>query len=315
MAVAAGLQAGCDSNSYTAGIDGSGVRIYTSGPIEAFGSIVLNGTHYDIAAAQIVVNGETATEASLALGQVVTVQANDVGGGRVVADTVVFNADVIGPVDAVDVSGGTLVVLAQGIRIGTDTLLELGPGNGLARLRVGDLLEISGFRNSRGGINATRIALADPAADFRVIGRVSQLDAVGFEFSLGNLVVDYSSAGLIEGFPTGAPMGGDKVLVVGQALSGTGALVATRLELADDDSAQRAGQRVEVEGLITRFVSPMDFDVAGSQSTTTGATNYEGGSVANLELNVKIEIEGRFDAQGTIVADKIEVKDGGAVQQ
>jgi hypothetical protein len=315
IAGAAALHAGCEGRAYTAGIDGSGVRIYTNGPIEAFGSIVLNGQHYDISQAQITVNGELATEASLAIGQIVSVDAIDRGADGIAANSVVFDADVVGPIESVDVANDTLVVLAQDIRIGVDTLLELGSGNDLASLLPGDLVEISGFRGWRGAINATRVARAPSGAGFRVIGRVSQLNVASFVFNIGDLSVDYSNAGLIEGFPNGGPTDGDEVLAIGQSLNGSGALIAMRLELIDDDAEEREGHEAEVEGLITRFVSPTDFDVRGLRATTTAATDYEGGSVLSLQLNVKIQIEGRFDAQGTIVASEVEVKDGGVVQQ
>ena len=87
---------------------------------------------------------------------------------------------------------------------------------------------------------------------------------------------------MIEGFPTGEPREGD-------------------------------GTEAEIEGLITRFVSPADFDVSGSAVTASTATVYEGGSAASLKLNVKIKVEGTVNGASVIQASKIEVKDGGRV--
>jgi hypothetical protein len=65
-----------------------------------------------------------------------------------------------------------------------------------------------------------------------------------------------------------------------------------------------------VEGLITRYVSATDFDVAGRKVTTSAATRYEGGTAADLQLNVKVEAEGTIDSAGVLVAVKIEFKRG-----
>ena len=313
VCLVAGLLSGCTDSSYMAGIDGSGGPVYAQGPIEAFGSIVVNGEHYDISTASIRVNGEVATEAELALGQIVAVQGHIESGGDRVADAVDFEANLRGPVQSIDAVAGSLQVLGQAITVGPETTIEADLGNGLAALAIGDYVEVSGLATVQGTLAATRIAQVDSSNELRIIGRAEGVNLGSFTFSIGGLVVDYSSAGLIEGFPGGTPANGDLVRVVGSSLDGNGALVASRLSLVEFDDSEHDGQRVEVEGLITRFVSPTDFDVSGRRSMTTASTVYEGGSEADLQLNVKIEIEGRFDSSGTIVASKIEVKDGGMV--
>ena len=66
----------------------------------------------------------------------------------------------------------------------------------------------------------------------------------------------------------------------------------------------------EIEGFVTRFISLTDFDVSGIPATTTGSTIYEGGASTDLGQNLKIEIEGEFNASGILVATKIEFKQG-----
>jgi len=303
--------ASCDTSHLVAGIDGSGARIYANGPIQAFGSVVLNGIHYDIAGAEIRVNGELATEDDLAIGQVVTVQAVGDAKGGAVAESVDFESDLRGPITALDAVNARLTVLGQDIRVGPETVLDLGAGADLSTLQAGDRVEISGFRGAGSVISASYVKRASAADGLRILGPVRNLDVGAHTFTIGALTVDYTSAGLIEGFPVGEPRNGDRVLAEGPSLNGSGALVAVGLRYFEPEAADREGQEAEVEGLITRFVSATDFDIAGKPATTTPQTIYEGGSAADLALDAKIQIEGRFDTNGTIVARKIEVKDNG----
>jgi hypothetical protein len=57
-------------------------------------------------------------------------------------------------------------------------------------------------------------------------------------------------------------------------------------------------------------VSATDFAVAGQRVTTTATTTYEGGAAANLALDVPVEVEGRFNATGVIVATKVQFRRG-----
>lgn len=311
IVLAATLQSGCGESNLTAGIDGSGGPLYAQGPIEAFGSIVVAGEHYEIDNASVQINGAAATANDLQLGQVVSVESRVSLGVRV-ASAVNFEANLRGPLQSIDTVNGLLLAMGQEIRVGPDTVVDIDSGTSLDALDIDDQIEVSGLTSADGSIQATRVARAADGAELRIVGRAEQVSISSFSFSIGGLTVDYSSAGLIEGFPAGTPTNGDNVLVVGDRLNGSGIFIASRLRLVEAD-AGRAGEAAEVEGLITRFVSPSDFDVANKPSTTTVSTVYEGGDPSSLQLNVKIQIEGRFDDNGTIVADKIEVKDGGAV--
>ena len=71
------------------------------------------------------------------------------------------------------------------------------------------------------------------------------------------------------------------------------------------------GNVVELDhgkGLVTRYVSSLDFDVAGQRVTTTATTVYEGGSAADLVLGANVEVEGGFAANASLVAARIEFR-------
>ncbi|HUL82658.1 MAG TPA: DUF5666 domain-containing protein [Gammaproteobacteria bacterium] len=302
----------CGSGDQTAGIDrGGSTRVVSVvGPITGFGSIVVNGVHYAVDHAQIEVDGDAGTVADLELGQVVSIVGEqDASGTTGTADTVHFLTNVRGPITAVDVSASAITVLGQTIVVGQSTVLDLGARPAaFSSLMVGDLVAVSGFVSAHGAIEATRIESATAGAGLLASGTVSALDAGALHFNLGALVVDYSQAALIEGFASGGPSNGDRVIVKGTSVAPSGALVAREVRHVVDDDTQ-PGREAEIEGLITRFVSALDFDVAGKRVTTTAATTYEGGGAAALALNARVEVQGTTDASGTIVARTIEFDD------
>jgi hypothetical protein len=133
-------------------------------------------------------------------------------------------------------------------------------------------------------------------------------------FNINNLVVDYSAATL-DNFPGGVINDGDPVEAKGDTtLGASGELLATRVEFKGAPFADNEGDHIEVEGFITRFVSATDFDVSGIPVTMITGTVFEGGSAADLGLNLKVEIEGEFDAAGVLNATKIEIKTSTAVR-
>ena len=69
------------------------------------------------------------------------------------------------------------------------------------------------------------------------------------------------------------------------------------------------GDEFEVEGLITRFVSPQDFDVANVAVTTTATTQYEHGSAASLRLDLRVHVSGRINAALELEAGRVEIED------
>ena len=317
LGIATLLVVACSSDEEIAGIDGGGARnpVTAQGPIEGFGSIIVNDVHYELSNAQIQVNGRLVSESELALGQLVTVVGSaEQAGSNAVADSVVFESNVHGPVDSLDAMSARLVVMGQAVGTDSSTVFELSSAAPeFASLTEDQVLSVSGFVSADGSIQATRIERLANEDDLRVIGQVAGLDTVSLRFEINGLTISYGSVLLLEGFPSGELELGDEVLVEASGFDQNGWLLAREIRLREPGSAGQAGEEAEVEGLITRFSSPLDFDVSGLAITTSASTRYEGGSEADLQLNVKVEVEGTVDVSGVILASKIEVKDGGAV--
>lgn len=282
------------------GIDGVGVAI---GPITNFGSIFVNGVEFSTSNAQVRIDDNPGTESQLKVGQVVKVKGRIANDGRTgTAETVNFNDAVEGPVQSVDLAAGTLIVLGQVVRVTATTLFDNSFANpSLAGIAIGSVVEVSGFPNGAGEIVATRIEPKPAGGVFELFGVVSSLS--GTRFNLSTTVVDFATAAL----PDGSPTNGACVEVKGSVFAG-GVLTATRVEVESCTLAVANGDRGEIEGFITRFVSATDFSIGTQAITTTASTVYDNGTAAGLALNVKVEVEGSFNASGTLVATEVDFK-------
>lgn len=322
MGLAAFFATACGGGSETvAGIDAGGTpdpvatNVVSSGTITGFGSIVVNDVHYDTGSAEIIADGAVVTQDALAVGDVVIVQGTlSDDGATGTASNVTFDDAVEGPISAIDLAASKLTVLGQLVHVDGDTSFDnrISPAS-LEGLTVGDIVEVTGFLLADGSIGATRIEPKAAGEEFEVTGTVANLDAGALTFTLGGLTVDYSAAQL-DDFPAGGPEDGQLVEAKGTELGATGELLATRVEFKGNDRPGVAGDRIEVEGFITRFVSTTDFDVEGVPVTTDSGTVFENGASADLALNRKVEVEGVLNDAGTVVADEVELKQAGFIR-
>lgn len=291
----------------TGGITGTGV-VRASGPIAGFSSVIVNGVTYNTSSATFEKDGVAATQADFKVGEVVlvtgTIDDNNTTG---TASSVVFNDTVEGPVASVDAVAGSFVVLGQTVFVGAGTSIDDSCPATLEGLLGVAAVEVSGPVRADGSVEATRVECKAVAGEMEVTGIVSNHDSGGMTFQINALVVDYSSAA-IDNFPTGSISNGDPVEAKGMTLGSNGELEATRVEYKGGQLAGNEGDRIELEGFITRFVSSTNFDVSGQPITTNGSTTFEGGAAGDLGLNLKVEVEGLQDASGTLVASKVEIK-------
>ena len=296
----------------TGGISGIGTAI---GPISTFGSVVVNGVHYHTSSSTFTIDGTSVTESDLKVGQVVVVQgtiSDDLASGT--ANTVTTDDNVTGPVDSIDLALSQLVVMGQLVLVNAETSFDdnISPAS-LEGLVAGDIVEVSGFFTAGGDSEATRIEKKPAGTQLEVHGIVSGQNATNFMFAINGLQVDYSSATLND-FPSNQISDGDFVEAKGNSIGAGGELVADIVELESSGINGNEGDHVEVEGLITRFVSDTDFDVAGIPVTTDGTTVFVGGVAADLGLNIKVEVEGELDANNVLVADKVDIRRGKVVR-
>ncbi len=290
-------------------VDDVAVGQFAVGPIASFGSIVVGGVRYDTDGAQFIIDDNPGSESDLAVGHVVVVEAVTDGAGAPSAVRVIYDEGVEGPIEAIDAAGSRLTVLGQTVVVTADTSFDddIAPPS-LDGLALGDWIEVSGLVDADLAIAATRIERKPPATELELHGVVSNLDSAAQRFDINALTVDYSAA-ILADFPAGQPREGDRVEVKGSALGASGELLATRVELETVlPPGSSAGAGVEIEGYISRFVSPADFDVGGLRVSTSDVTIFEGGSADDLALNAKVEVEGVLDDGGTLLASKVDIR-------
>ncbi len=143
------------------GIGGTGIW----GTIDRFGSIHVNGLVIDYSPDQKVDFADReGTADDLRLGQVVLVSAERKN-ERLLARKISVRHEVVGPVEAIDETAGTITVLGQ-----TVNLAALGT----PMPEMGTVMAVSGYFDSRGVIEATRLDRALPDARFYVRSRVGR---------------------------------------------------------------------------------------------------------------------------------------------
>ena len=309
--VACGGGSGMSSTSAPTGA----APVMATGTITGFGSIYVNGVHFKTTSATIHKNGQVVAQSALKVGEIARIKGsknNSDGTGN--ADNVDVHENVAGPIATI--VGNTLTVLGQTVKIdaGTSFSSDVKPAD-ISGLKVTDFVEVSGMAAADGTITATRIERDASAGALQVLGTVASVDTAMHTFMIDALKVDYSAANLT-GFTSGQPANGDLVEVQGATFdSATTTLTATHVEKQMSDVEQAGDHRdMEREGLITRFASATDFDVAGEPVTTTSATVYHNGTAADLALNVKVEVEGSPNSSNLVVADVISFHHNGGVE-
>ncbi len=289
------------------GIIGSGVSV---GPIDNYGSMFILGRELNTSAATFTKDGQPASETDFRVGQIVTITGTfDANGVSGTADSVTFDDNVEGEITSIDIINSRFEVLGQTVLVDPTRVIfddDINPRS-LAGLMVGDNVEVSGFVTAAGDIQATRIELQPAGTEFEVTGVIATgtLDTVAMQFNINALVVDYSAA-MLDNFPGGIPAEGDLVEAKGNSLGAGNELLATRVERKNPGLPGVADDEIELEGLISLFVSPVDFRVAGKLVTTDGQTQYENGVEADLMDNVLVEVKGQLNSMGVLLAREID---------
>ena len=296
------------------GTGGSG-SASASGRATAVDDLVVTGIAFDTSDATILVNGEPGTEADLQLGQVLTVEGTlDDDGGIATAKRVIFDRNAAGPIDSINFETNTLVVLGQIVVV--DDATQFG-ATAFDELVVGNVVEVSGFEDTNGTLRATRIDKTQdaltPGFEIETTGTVSNLDTANQTFTLNMLQVDFSTAEL-RNIPGDQLANGQMVQVTSTDNVVNGVLVADRVEGKDVAIDGEEGQRAELEGLITSLSLPDGFAVNGQAVQLTADTVLKEGTIDDLALNVRVEVEGVFDEQGAVVAETVEIETGGEIE-
>lgn len=305
---------------------GSSTRSVSSGEIEGFGSVIVNGVRFNTDSAEIEVENETSSiQDDLSLGMQVMVEGSiDDNGITGTATRVRFEDNLEGPITSVTPSdtglSKTLSVMGQTVRVENGVTVfdnsdpafnftSLGPAN------VGNVVEVSGNDMPDGSIQATFIerkannlgSFITANGELELKGSIANLTAT--TFTIGSLTIDYATASLfdLDNSPSNQLENGLPVEVKGTQLAGnvfTAATVEVKLAGLGLDNIAKA----EVEGFITQLnTSTQTFVVNGQQVSYANAT-FRAGLAEELANGIKVEAEGPLSG-GVLNATRVTFKE------
>ena len=286
------------------GVGSEGTGSFASGTITGYGSIIVNGVHFDESAATVLDDeGQAVARSALALGMVVQISAGPIssaadGSSAAVASSVRTQRALVGPVDAVDLAGGRLRVLGQTVLVSGDTVFDERLSGGLAALAPGQWLEVYGFYNPGAtGFAASRVGASGPSAGLRVSGTVAAVDARAQTFQLGSQT--YSIAGL------GSSPAVDALVSLKLQQPGTdaqGRWVVSGQQTEDHAPKDSAGAKLDA--VVSQVLSGTRF-VADGVTVDSSAAKLNG----SLQVGARVQVSGTLRA-GVLLATQVEASTG-----
>lgn len=283
------------------------------GPITGFGSIIVNGVRFetgsDIRSAD---EGTVTSEAELRLGMMVEIQGSiNVARSSGRASAVRWFSELRGAVSSIDATARSFVVLGVPVSVSSSTAFS--GLDALASLRPGDVVEVYGLRDpTTNRLAATRIELKSTpigaaAIEYKLRATVSNLDAASRRFNLGTVLVTYAADTRIDPAPNGTNLAnGQMVTVYSNQAPGAGAWPAARIQVRSLAGRFEGASYGQLEGLVTGFVSPSNFTVAGVNVDASRAT-FTRGSLAELRNGLRVEADGSIES-GRLIASRIKVE-------
>jgi len=300
MALVAGCGGGTDSGVGTGGTGSP--QSFSQGPISGFGSIIVNGVHYDDSTATVVDDDGNALSHSqdLRLGTVVDVEAGAVTDDAATATKITVHVDLVGPVTAAyDATTGRLAVLGEPVRVVSTTALD-GLAGGAAAISVGSRVKVSSLYDLATGVYvATRIDPAPGAAHFAIRGAPSAIDSAARTFTIGGVVFSYGNV------PTPTPFAAGQLLraVLAAAPDGQGRWVVTAFGQAR--AALPDGRRGGVDGVVSSAADATHFVVNGVSVDATSAKVTPAGATVGVQS--RVVVQGTVTG-GVLVATSVHVR-------
>ena len=171
-----------------------GTGAFASGPITGFGSIIVDGVHFDESVARIEDDdGSARGRSDLHLGTMVEVESGEIRDGAATASQVRVVSALIGSVESV--AANALVVNGVTVRVDAGTVFDDRFIGGIAAITVGRVVEVYGYVSSTPAeIEATRIEPKDGATTFKFRGMVAALNTQARTFDIGNQHFVYANS-------------------------------------------------------------------------------------------------------------------------
>jgi hypothetical protein len=315
---------GGSSGGSGGGTDGTSV---TRGVITRTGSATVGGTTFDTDAAEVERDDQPAMAGEFFLGEDVTIEGTRADALTGVAQRVVYDDDIEGPISSIDdvefaLDGATvrvseLTILDQTVEV--ERGLTVFDGIDFDTLAPGDLVEISGLRAGAAFIVATRLRLVEAAAvapfDVELKGTLENLDEPGGTFDIGAIQVLFDGTTVLDGFPGEVPMLMEDDFVEVEGVFDGAISVDTRnggrIEL-EDPAIEGDLADLQVEGIVSDFSSLFSEFRVGGQRVDADPSRldllFEPSTRPFVEDGARIEVEGPVTG-GLLVANRVRLRD------
>jgi hypothetical protein len=303
-----------------AGIGGSG--FVSSGSVTGFGSVFVNGVEFETSNAEFEIEDVSGgSQADLVEGMRVKVSGViNADGVTGTATKVTFEDQLKGPVSSAsftedaDMENKTFTVLGVVVNINAVTTTFVGSAFDYSLIASGDNVQISGFFDNTGVLQATAVvekgSFVAGTSIVEAKGTVSGLSANNFTLTVGAATLTVDAGGADLSLLTGGLADGQFVEVKGTitALGGT-SISATLVKPEDNHPAQ--GAEVEIEGFITNFdPASSTFKIDGITVDASSLTTKTP-STLTLGDGIKVEVEGPV-SNGVLRARTLKLREGNA---
>jgi Domain of unknown function (DUF5666) len=247
----------------------------------------------------VVIDGLPKTFADLVPGDVATIYEHHPNDGTPAhCQIIAVEHNIRGPIESMPTDSASMIVMGQRVWLDTskssNRYFDLNGFEYIDQLSVGDIVEVSGHTTAAGDILAKTIHAAVTDDNYRVIGLARDVDTTGHVFRVGALTINYASAS-VGGFENNVPAEGDRVLVLSDYPPDAGVLTASIVRYEAGIPRGATGAVIKLNGVITRFVSPADFDVEGRRTTPT-PTQYDPAATWSMRCDMdKLHTDMRFE--------------------
>ncbi|MCW9047193.1 MAG: DUF5666 domain-containing protein [Gammaproteobacteria bacterium] len=297
------ISACSDGGGGLAGIGGSGY--ISSGTVTSFGSVFVNGVEFETDSSTFEIEDASGTQQGLRIGMVVQVSGSiNADGITGIATHINYGDDLEGPVSNLNAGVDTTSFEVFGKTIVISAAYTAFEGVDFANISEGNVLEVSGYYDQNGELRASYVELksqnSDASTIFEIKGLITGLS--GSQFQVQGVNIDAFEANLND-LPNGLQ---NNQFVEVKGTFNNNIITATEVEAED---SLNEGEQVEVEGIVTRYVSNSDFDVNGQKVNASAASFSPAG--LTISAGVKLEVEGTV-SNGVLNATEIEFREGGA---
>ncbi len=296
----AAIMSGCsgtDSSTNLTDTTNKTTGIVVSGEIDGFGSVIVDGVHYDSDSADVYVDGEPAVETDLDVGMVVEIDAEQEEGKQPRAKRIDFYTKLAGEIEAIDIDAKTLTVNGKVIFINAETHLDMSIDEvTLAPLAIGSLVRISGQTDSEGNLLASRIGLPKVHINDRLSGIVADLDIDASTLTIDGQVVNFSGATV-----EGELLDGVRAMVRGTVIDGV--LSAEGKLIVITAKHHEGKKRAAIKGALHMRNGKLCLN--GHPLKDVDAEDVVSGELDDVQEGEIVVVEGEINEEGEISVEKV----------